>query len=84
MSYQTKTVQVCGRCTGASAGSDGPITPCGRGPLTRIEGNMEQPRYGVELDGEEESISMCQICRILDAQKGEFEPANDSEDEEME
>ncbi|EGU80608.1 hypothetical protein FOXB_08892 [Fusarium oxysporum f. sp. conglutinans Fo5176] len=73
MSYQTETVQVCHRCTGTSAGSYGPITPYGRGPLTQIGGNTEDSCYGVELNEEEASIGMCQNCRILEAQEREFE-----------
>ncbi|EXM14715.1 hypothetical protein FoTM2_013820 [Fusarium oxysporum f. sp. vasinfectum] len=84
MSYHTKTVQVCDRCTGTSAGSYGPITPYGRGPLTQIGGNTEDSCYGVELNEEEVSIGMCQNCRILEAQEREWEQANDSDDEEME
>ncbi|EXA34729.1 hypothetical protein FOVG_14146 [Fusarium oxysporum f. sp. pisi HDV247] len=84
MSYQTETVQVCHRCTGTSAGSYGPITPCGRGPLMQIGGNTEDSCYGVEPDEEEVPIGMCQNCRILEAREREWEQANDSDDEEME
>ncbi|CZR45860.1 uncharacterized protein FPRO_14964 [Fusarium proliferatum ET1] len=88
--YQTKTVEVCDKCSGTSVGSYGPITPCGRrgrGPLTQIDDNTEEPCYGVEVDEEEVSIDLCHNCRILEeleAREHERQQGNDTDDEDME
>ncbi|KAG9495549.1 hypothetical protein J7337_013798 [Fusarium musae] len=90
MCCQTKTVEVCGKCESTSIGSYGPVTPCGRrgrGPLTQIDDNTEDPCHGVEVDVEEVSIDFCHNCRILEeleARERKREQNNDSDDEEME
>ncbi|KAJ4137287.1 hypothetical protein NW768_002869 [Fusarium equiseti] len=90
MYYQTKTFEVCDRCGGTSVGSYGPVTPCGRrgrGPLTQIDDNTEEPCNGVEVNEEEASIDMCHNCHILEeleARDREREQNDESDDEDME
>ncbi|KAF5001221.1 hypothetical protein FGRMN_1164 [Fusarium graminum] len=88
MCYQTKTVEVCDKCTSISVGSYGSVIPCGRrgrGPLTQIDDNTEEPCYGVEVNEEEVSIDMCHNCRILeDLEARDQQQNNDSDDEDME